>query len=313
MKEEVLHIATNIDDNYLTYCAVMLTSLFVNNPNTTFSVHILSQGLQPATIQSLEQCVRGFGNHHQLCFHTIDGAVIDRLPQYENGHISPAANCRLFAAELLPAHLTKVLYLDCDLLILDKVDALFQLDLKDYAVAAVEDMWSGKNDNYERLGYDSQYTYFNSGVMMINLEWWRQHQIEQSVSAFLSTPRNLKYIDQDILNAVLHRHWLQLPLVWNVQDGFLRKKTRIRESKLNEMLHAAKKPSIVHYTGGKKPWHSRCLNPYRHLFFQYLDQTQWKGWRPELSLGDRFHLFFGNILTALWLKPRKYRNDLRVF
>lgn len=313
MKEEVFHIATNIDDNYLQYCVVMLTSLFENNTERTFGIHILSQGLAAETKQAIERCVCRYGERHRLCFYTIDNDIIHRIPMAESNHISIASNCRLFAADLLPDNISKVLYLDCDLLVLDKVDTLFHRNLESYAVAAVEDVWSGEKDSYERLEYDPKYGYFNAGVMLINLEWWREYRMADMISSFLKTPRYLKFMDQDILNAVLHRHWLQLPLVWNVQDGFLRKKTRIRESKLNEMLHAAKKPSIVHYTGGKKPWHSRCLNPYRHLFFQYLDQTQWKGWRPELSLGDRFHLFLGNILTALWLKPRKYRNGLRVF
>lgn len=307
MKEEVFHVATNIDDNYLQYCVVMLTSLFKNNPEKTFGIHILSQGLSITTQETLERCVRKFGNEHQLCFHAIHDTCINQLPQYTNSHISPAANCRLFAADLLPAHLTQVLYLDCDLLVLSNIDPLLDIDLKDYAVAAVEDMWSGKLDNYERLGYNSQYGYFNSGVMLINLEWWRNHKITNLIVDYLKEHRELKFIDQDILNGIFHQHWLQLPLIWNVQDGFLRKKIRIREKKIPEMLEAAQHPAIIHFTGGKKPWGSRCLNPYRHLFFQYMEHTEWKNWKPKISLGDRVRDVVGQVLLALKLKPRKYR------
>lgn len=307
MKEEVFHIATNIDDNYLQYCVVMLTSLFKNNPEKTFGIHILSQGLSTTTQETLERCVRKFGNEHQLSFYNIDNAIIHQIPQAESNHISPASNCRLFTADLLPSHLTQVLYLDCDLLVHSPIDTLFHLTIKDYAVAAVEDVWSGQSDNYERLGYESKYGYFNAGVMVINLEWWRKHQMVDLITSFLKNHRELKFMDQDILNGIFHQHWLQLPLIWNVQDGFLRKKIRIREKKIPEMLEAAQHPAIIHFTGGKKPWGSRCLNPYRHLFFEYMNDTEWKGWKPQISLRDQIKEWTSNLLLSLKLKPRKYR------
>ena len=68
----------------------------------------------------------------------------------------------------------KIIYLDCDLIVEQQLSKLFNYDIGRYPIAAVEDMWSGKDDNYERLGYDRKYGYFNSGVLLINLDMWRE-------------------------------------------------------------------------------------------------------------------------------------------
>ncbi len=40
-------------------------------------------------------------------------------------------------------------------------------------------------------------------------------------------------------------------------------------------------PFIVHFTTRYKPWVASCRHPLRKLFFEYVDQTDWAGWRPS--------------------------------
>ena len=41
----MIHIACNIDSNYVRHCAVTLVSLFENNREETFTIHVIARGL----------------------------------------------------------------------------------------------------------------------------------------------------------------------------------------------------------------------------------------------------------------------------
>mgnify|MGYP000308479184 CR=1 FL=1 len=115
-------------------------------------------------------------------------------------------------------------------------------------------MWSGREEIYTRLHYPSSDSYFNSGVLLVNLDYWREEGLMSKALDYISkNGSKLVFYDQDVLNALLHDCKLFLPFRYNVQDGFLRRKRRIRPESIaaldQELLH----PVIIHYTGGKKP------------------------------------------------------------
>ena len=41
------------------------------------------------------------------------------------------------------------------------------------------------------------------------------------------------------------------------------------------------RPAIVHFTTEFKPWDFEPFHPLRSKFYEQLDQTAFKGWRPE--------------------------------
>lgn len=309
MEESNTHLVINMDDGYFMPTVVMLTSVFANNPRRHFTVHVLSAGLTMGVRKRLEYFA-GERYGQTVVFHDIGADATNKFPEYVNSHISMAANYRLFVADILPADVHRALYLDCDLIVDSPLDDLLDTDISHYAVAAVEDMWSGKADNYERLGYDRADGYFNSGVLLINLDMWRTLALSKDFVAFLETHDNLKFVDQDILNGVLHASWLHLHFRWNVQDGFLRRKPKIRREMMTELLLECGHPAIIHFTGGRKPWRYDCQNPLRYRFFHYLDMVGSLGTRPELPAKFRRKLLLDRVLYALRLKPRKYRKSL---
>lgn len=65
-------------------------------------------------------------------------------------------------------------------------------------------------------------------------------------------------------------------------------------------------PVIIHYTGSKKPWHYKSQHPWKHLYFRYLDMTQWRGERPVMPIGYRLNLALNRALQACGLKKSKY-------
>lgn len=75
-------------------------------------------------------------------------------------------------------------------------------------------MWSGKEDNYKRLHYPSSDSYFNSGVLLINLDYWREKKLMYKALDYIAkNGNNLVFYDQDVLNALLHNSRVFLPFV----------------------------------------------------------------------------------------------------
>ncbi len=307
MDKEIIHIACNIDTSYVKYCVVMLTSLFENNTDSSFHVHVIAAELPDEMQNLIRSTVSRYSN--KASFYFVGNNLGKDYPQYAEGsHISLAAYYRIFLGSILPPNINKVLYLDCDLVVTGSIESLWNVDITDHAVGCIEDMWSGKEDNYERLHYDCSFSYFNSGVLLINLKYWKSKKIEEkAVEYIMSHANELRFYDQDVLNALLHDKKLFLPFRYNVQDGFLRRKRKIRPEAIPELEKELLHPVIIHYTGGKKPWQYKSQHPYKDLYFHYLDMTPWKGERPAVPFSYKMKRMVDRLLYVLQLAKPKYR------
>lgn len=307
MEKGIIHVACNIDASYVKYCVVMLTSLFENNADSSFHIHVIASELPDDSKNILHDWIEG--RYHQTLFvYETGNALLEGCSIYGESHISLATYYRIFLESILPRSINKVLYLDCDLIVNGSIKELWSTDITDYAAGCVEDMWSGKPDNYERLHYASSFSYFNAGVLLVNLEYWRNIQFQKVAEKYISEHMSeLVFNDQDVLNALLHDKKLFLPFRYNVQDGFLRRKRRIRPEAIPDLEKELLHPVIVHYTGGKKPWQYKSQHPYKGLYFHYLDMTPWKGERPDVPFLYKVKRMVDRLLYALQLAKPKYR------
>jgi lipopolysaccharide biosynthesis glycosyltransferase len=167
------------------------------------------------------------------------------------------AYTRLLAPSLIEGS-GRMLYLDCDIIVNGDLRPLFAMDLGEGNIVAAR----GTED------------YFNSGVLLIELDRWRAEEItEKTVSYALAQGDALEFVDQDALNAVLTGRFLPLAIHWNLP----RKKA-----------DAYKTSAIIHFTG-KKPDYSDCENPAKVLYLQHRSATPWANkplkskWRRRLS------------------------------
>lgn len=301
-----MHIVCNIDNNYTKYCAVMLTSLFENNKGTYFVIHIICDQLSKENQSVLKEIVETKYNN-QMRVYCLGEHFLDNFYTKSDSHISKSTYYRLFISSIIDDSVTKVLYLDCDLVVVGSICDLWNTDISNYAIGVVEDMWSGKEDNYIRLSYDSLYSYFNAGVMLINLNYWRQNFIESELLKYANCNMSrLIFYDQDVLNAVLYQHKKNLPLRWNMQDGFLRKKKKIKREYLDVLDTEIGLAVIIHFTGSKKPWHYKSVHPYKSEYFKYLDLTQWKGERPSVQIIPYIMRRINNVLKCFGLYQERY-------
>lgn len=301
----MIHILLSTDNNYIMPSAVMMKSVSINNADTDFTFHILIDG--SVDEQHKEQLQNAILNKkHQIMFHNIDRKLFERFPMVSGvkHYITLATYYRLLIPSLLPEDIHKVIYLDGDMIVRKSLTELWDTNLDGYAVGVVTDMEEDKHD-YDRLGYDKKFGYFNAGMLLINLDYWREHKLEDVFFKLIAEePERIILHDQDVLNITLHDQKLNLTKRFNVQSGFLRKPeysglgNRYEEYK-NDILEAIKDPTIVHYTDKFKPWHIEDSNPYGYEFMKYYKQTEWKFKPLKHSYKNNIRHFGGSLLRKL--------------
>lgn len=178
---------------------------------------------------------------------------------------------RLFIPYFIPTEIERVIYLDVDMILLEDISILWNINMEDKVIAGVVDrsgivstQWLGIK-NYKELGISPNAKYFNSGLLVINPEKWRQLDITEKI---ISTIReNIKFADfpdQYGLNVVFADQWLELDPRWNSQA-----------------MIAIDKPFIIHFTGCKPFYKSyNYSSAYKEQFYKYLRQTNWNNFKP---------------------------------
>lgn len=189
-----------------------------------------------------------------------------KLPQHvaTSHRIPKTAYYRVLVDQLLanyPVH--KILYLDVDIVNVSGLRPLFATDLGTHIIEAVAD--GGDLERFPKLNLDyvPPTRYFNSGVLLIDVDQWRQHDIGSQVLEYAQANAALcKYHDQDALNAILHSNWEQIHPRYNAQTNIMLGETkRFSKDILQRVLCH---PVLVHFCGHLKPWQRE----FPHAFLQ---------------------------------------------
>jgi len=189
------------------------------------------------------------------------------FPNVENAHVSEATYYRLYIESLLPEDLEDILYLDCDVICInDPIKEVLNISktLKNSEkVIAVKTEFTKDSSNkkfFEDLDVNLK-QYFNAGVMYIDLDKWRNINVEKkSLSILNDRKEGLKYWDQDVLNILFNGEYLELDERLNFKIGG--DKLYSKELKLSD------KEIFLHYMGSKKPWTIEGLLDINSKYYQ---------------------------------------------
>ncbi|EOR93415.1 putative glucosyltransferase [Arcticibacter svalbardensis MN12-7] len=261
-----IHIALAFDDKYITHFFVVITSVFYNNPDNIFHLHIIATGLN---LEQKEKIINFVHQHHgEISFYEINATQLQGLTVPENSYLSIAAYYRLFFPLLLPKKINKLLYVDCDLVVHGKLQELYNVNLGTFPFGAVAEVNSTKNR--PDLGIYEEGIYFNSGVMLMNIpEWKKQSITEKSIQFIYDYPEKLKYLDQDALNVVAENNYYRIDSRFNVLPNDIPKYIFKRE--YDQFL---KDKVIIHYTLKQtKPWSIFSNHPYKKLYRFYFKKS----------------------------------------
>lgn len=311
-----MNIAVCLDNNFVMQAGVFITSLCVSNIHNDITFYILSDALSEENKNQLQQITDKYSK--QIVFAKIDMEKLKDFPIRKGDHLSLAAYFRILLPVLLPENLDKVMYADCDMLVVDDLKDFYDTDITNYSTAITADMFYDDERITNRLLYDVKDHYFNSSMLLINLEWWRKNEITKKTLTFISENKDRCLAhDQDALCAILHGTILTAPGRYNIQFDFLRKNPSnmiIKDkSVLEDALASPHNPAIIHFTGPTKPWHTWSFNPYDKLWDYFQDRTIWKDQpkQEEYTGYMKFKKYVKHILGILHLMPKlidKYIN-----
>jgi lipopolysaccharide biosynthesis glycosyltransferase len=206
------------------------------------------------------------------------------------GEITVAAYFRLLIPELLGPEIAKVIYLDADVIVHGDLGRLWSTPLGPHSILAVQDQ--GVRcisdpyglSNYRSLGIPEGAKYFNSGVLVLDLEKWRRERIADSVVEYIRDhSEHIRFHDQDGLNAVLWSKWGWLDPRWNQMPQLLQV-TRVEDSPFDPITHerTVRDPYITHFASADKPWRFGCRHPAREAFARALESTEYRTFHPSI-------------------------------
>ncbi|MGO1296237.1 MAG: glycosyltransferase family 8 protein [Vibrio sp.] len=265
----MINIVLCSDENYAPYCAVVIASALENTKNPEkFRFHIITSNLQHQTIVKLDSLVASYGSNVHI--HDADISFFSEI-NIDLGRFGIGTLLRLFMDRYLPEEYEKVIYLDCDLLILGDLAKLWCCDLESKGLGAVSDLCGPTTFAKRRSPY------FNAGVLLIDLQQWKANDIAIRAVNFLSDEtHDIKYLDQDALNHLYSGQWTELDLCWNVQPAIYSAYEKdfdyLDASQVSEVIA---KPAIIHFIGPIKPWHAQCTHPLQDLFLHFSTLTGW--------------------------------------
>jgi lipopolysaccharide biosynthesis glycosyltransferase len=276
-------VVCGVDNKYVMPLSVVIASALKNlNSEHEIIFYIIDGGIRPNNKKKLQKLF--VQKNSSLKFIQAPLNIIENLK--ESGHFSRAAYLRLLIPDLLPNQYNKAIYLDSDLIVKGNLGDLWNINIGDNYLLAVPSLgipYVSSNyglSNYQKLGISAKSKYFNSGVLVINLEKWRNNNISQKIINYIEQNEEITlWADQDGMNALLAGKWGELPAKWNKTpefNNYLEKDNPFSEQDFQNALH---QPCIVHFASSVKPWNSTFKYPENDSFFDYLDTTPWSGWR----------------------------------
>lgn len=319
---EKFDVLFTTDKKYIDIMMASMYSFLLNSKLENIRVHIITQDFSLEDYKRVEQITNLF-NNIELYFYPLEKFDIDKynIPKWRDGQI---ANSRLFFETILKPYMLdikKLLYLDCDTITVSNLTELKNTD----SLLMCKDICC-LNKYYKNLyNLDS---YYNSGVILIDVDEWINNGYQEKIIKFLENNKNIKlsYPDQDIINCALSKHINELLINYNLPPhAYMFNKNfsklyfneKRRNVSRNEVEEAKKDVKIIHSYGlsGIKPWHGN-FNPFSEEFMKYILEIN-PNFKPgELDkmkkLVSKFPHLYRTMLLARTYMPEKIEDKVKV-
>lgn len=289
MKIDVIY---QFNEKYAPYAGVSITSLLENNKHIeAIRVFILGEELSEESLLKLRQLGQRY--ERDLVFidtkEQIERMKALEMPAYRGSY---AANLRLFLPYLVDSSIEKLLYLDADTIVADRVDGLFRETTEEYPIFMAYDSLGMKHK--EEIGLGPEDGYYNSGVILFHMKGWKEQRLSEAIMEHVKLVRsNYPSPDQDLLNVVCRGKIGLLAPGFNFQPvhvAFSVKsycKTYSCEGYYTqeELERAKKRPCIYHFFRflGEFPWDKGNVHPDKELFDYYLSLSPWSDFERKES------------------------------
>ena len=277
---EQIYIVYSTDDNYSQHCCVSMASLLLNTDENSYcNFIILDGGISKRNkdkilyLKNIKAC--------EITFYDMSKFNFSNYKSRE--YISEATYYRLLLPKLLPNNINKMIYLDCDIIVETNIKKIWNIDIEDYSVLAADDECGVSQ--CRRLALPIKNRYFNAGVLVLNIDKFRQLDFyNECIESYKKNENIIALEDQDILNIVLNGKCKYIDLNWNTNSRiYLGNNLKGYDTPYFENSYSKKEednakynPYIIHYTDSIKPWDIYCNHPLKKEYFEYLKFTTFR-------------------------------------
>ncbi len=306
IKEIPIFFAT--DNNYAPYLCVSVASMLANASTDYFyRIYVLTTDLDPCIERKIRNCIT---DNASIEFMSLANEL-DKIQSmfHLRDYYSKETYYRIFIPNLFPQY-DKVLYLDCDIVVLGDISELYNTDIGGSYVGAVQEEVMSEvkvfGDYVEKALDIPCGDYFSAGILLMNTKLLRENSFEEKFVDLLNRFKFTVTQDQDYLNVLCRGKVRYIDLGWN--------KTAFRNPEFDDG-----DLRIVHYKIHWKPWHYDGVL-YEEFFWKYAVETEFydmlleqrKSYSDAQKENDR--IAYDRLMAqaaADSADPGNYRNTLR--
>ena len=265
-----VNVVFGTDKGYIAHLAVALYSLFEHNRDLPLSVYVLNSDIDPGSWKMLQVIAEQYGKtlvDLKVAARDMEGLVV-------NWHVTLATYYRFFIPEKLP--FGRVLFLDPDVVVNGPIAELYNVELDDSFLAAVREP---NFNRHEQIEMSKDANYFNAGMMVINLDKWREERLKERVMELvLRKPEAMILSDQDGINSIVNGRWKEVDPKFNLMHPYVAADFAKHSHMFPDgvLANARERPVIIHFSGSAKPWLFRRKHAYRHLYWKYRNRTPFR-------------------------------------
>ncbi len=328
---ESMNVMYLCDNNYSYIAGISILSLMDNNKDADdITIYLVEDGIENDNKQKLREMVDKY--HRHIVFlpkpnlKSLLGVNIELHWWIEN------VFSRVFLEEVFKDYpsLKRIIYIDCDTLVLGSLSDLWEMDMGDNVCAGVCEAMG--NLHKRAIGLKNEDYYFNAGMFLVDLDKWREKKIDDEASKFVQRHKGkLEYADESVLNGILASSMLKLHPKYNITSltvYFTEKELRRYRKSFHthteeERQEALKDARIVHFTStymDNRPWIENCNHPYKNKWEYYKSESPWCEKEPSADNRSRKKKIARNIAMKMprfvriettgfvhaYIKPLKY-------
>lgn len=273
LRMDLLNLLFVVDDGYVEQLKVTLFSIKQQLKNQAVAVYLMQKQELKRNEELATFCYQLSYSYHPIVVGDEvfkDAPTTDRYPD--------TIYYRLLAHEFLPEHLDRILYLDADILCLNSFSDFYQMPMGDALYAAASHNSDGDIlDFVNKLrlqNFEMESSYFNTGVLLMNLITIRQTVKRQAILDYIAKNRALLILpDQDVLNGLYADRVIAIPDEIYNYDARYSILYQARSSNQWDLDWVINHTVFLHFAGRDKPWKPNYITRYAGLYKYLAKET----------------------------------------
>lgn len=285
-----LNVLYLTDNNYAVFAGVSITSLFMNNRGIDkITVYVIDDNIASDNKDKFQKLAKQYDREIVFLDLTEGIRILESMgiPKYRNSYTT---YLKLFTFNLLPDSVKRIFFIDSDTVVVGDLSETIDLDMEGYMIGAVRD---GITHPYKvALGYDENDSWFNMGVMLVDVDQWKKENAQDKIIAQLKKRAAYIAVDQDILNITQHGNIMTLHPKYNAtphhyvydEKDFRRAFPQGGFYDSLEIMEEAQRDAVIRHFErfvGESAWNANTAHPYAKLFDKYLQKSLWKDYKKQ--------------------------------